>query len=147
VLLVVLAIGAGALAVTSVGAWQRGRGDAATATAPTLAVPVSPAPAAPLYTIYLTDSAEQAARLEHELAAQTPATGEPLPGQVLALAAGTADERARARFVINMLEHETNGRGVYVVDARPAARVAHPGAGGSGCGVDVGAGEANLPAC
>jgi hypothetical protein len=140
-------VGAGMLALVGVFAARQGSDDpAATTTAPVPAAPASVAAPSPSYTVYLTDSAEQATALARDLALLTPAFGEPIPGEVLTLAAGSLEEMDRARYIISTLEDATSGRGVYVVDTRRPVTAARPGAGG-GCEDGLGSGATHFGAC
>jgi hypothetical protein len=143
--LLALALGVGVVALGGVIAWQRGGDDAATeAPAPTVqAAPTIRTTVPPPTTVYLTESAEQAAGLEQGLAYLTPATGDPIAGEVLVLAAGSVEEQDRARFTIEMLELQGD---VRIIDVRPQPSAAPRGA-GSGCGGGLNAGEAGLSSC
>jgi hypothetical protein len=146
-LLALALIGAGGLALTGLIASQRGSDDPAlTSEAPVPAAPVPATAASPSYTVYLTESAEQAATLAQDLALLTPAFGEPIPGEVLTLAAGTPEEQAQAQQIIGMLEDATNGRGVRLIDVRRPEPVAQPSA-GSGCEPGLGAGASDISGC
>src|SRR5215208_6690970 len=78
-------VGVGVLALAAVVAGSRRGDDEATSTieAPVPAAPASAGAPSPAYTVYLTDSAEQATALSQDLAALTTATGERIPGEVL----------------------------------------------------------------
>jgi hypothetical protein len=131
--LLILGVGLamGALVVAALITWQRG-GDEATTAPPTAATPRTSSVAPPLYTVYLTDSAEQAAALPEQLAALTPTGSTSGLGEVIALAAGTPDEIAYARRYIATLDDQTNGSRVQLVDLRRAGHTAQGGE-GSGC--------------
>jgi hypothetical protein len=146
-LLALALVGASVLAFTGLVASQRGDDDpAATSEAPVPAAPVPATAAAPSYTVYLTESAEQATALGHDLALLTPSFGESIPGEVLILAAGSPEEQAQAQQIIGGLEDKANGRGVRVIDVRQPAPVARPGA-GSGCEPGLGAGASDISGC
>ena len=81
-LLALALVGAGVLALTGLVASQRGDDDPAATTAPVATAPISAGAATPSYTVYLTESAEQANALARDLAALTPGFGEPIPGPV-----------------------------------------------------------------
>jgi len=144
--LALVGVGVVALAVVFVGS-RRGD-DVATSTseAPIPAAPASVRAPSRSYTVYLTDSAEHATALAQDLAALTPATGEPVPGEVLTLAAGSLEEQSRAQQMIGMLEDVTNGRAVHVIDVRRPAPAAQSGAGG-GCESGLGYGASDVSGC
>jgi hypothetical protein len=126
-----IAVAIGVLAVAALIARQRS-GDEATTASTAVATPRISSVAPPLYTVYLTDSAEEAAALPEQLATLTPTGGTPGLGEVIALAAGTPDEIAYARRYVAMLDDQTNGSRVHLVDLRRAAHTAQGGQ-GSGC--------------
>jgi len=146
-LLALAIVGVGVLAFTGLVVSQRG-GDEAASTSDT-AVPAAPprvTAAAPSYTVYLTDSAEQATALAQNLARLTPASDESIRGEVLTLAAGSIEEHARAQQIIGNLEDLTNGQGVAVVDVRRPASTSRSSAGGS-CESGLGAGASDPSGC
>src|SRR5215211_8999011 len=99
-------VGVGVVALAAVIVGSRRGDDVATSTseAPIPAAPASVRAPSPSYTVYLTDSVEQASAIAQDLAALTAATGERIPGEVLTLAAGSLEEQSRAQQMIGMLE-------------------------------------------